>query len=97
MSHALVNSVLQLGIARSSLESANPATSPPPTKQMPEWFPQKERSFSFGIFNCGANVGVILATLLVPLATYFLAGTPPFWSRLFLRHRGYWCGIFQVP
>jgi len=70
MSHALVNSVLQLGIARSFLGIGESGNFPAANKTNAEWFPQKERSFSFGIFNCGANVGVILATLLVPIATY---------------------------
>ena len=68
MSHALVNSVLQLGIARSFLGIGESGNFPAANKTNAEWFPQKERSFSFGIFNCGANVGVILATLLVPIA-----------------------------
>jgi len=68
MGHALVNSVLQLGIARSCLGLGESGNFPAANKTNAEWFPQKERSFSFGIFNCGANVGVILATLLVPIA-----------------------------
>jgi ACS family hexuronate transporter-like MFS transporter len=70
MSHALVNSVLQLGIARSCLGIGESGNFPAANKTNAEWFPQKERSFSFGIFNCGANVGVILATLLVPIAVH---------------------------
>jgi ACS family hexuronate transporter-like MFS transporter len=70
MSHALVNSVLQLGIARSCLGIGESGNFPAANKTNAEWFPQKERSFSFGIFNCGANVGVILATLIVPVVTY---------------------------
>jgi ACS family hexuronate transporter-like MFS transporter len=79
MSHALVNSVLQLGIARSFLGIGESGNFPAANKANAEWFPQKERSFSFGIFNCGANVGVILATLLVPLATHFFG-----WHAAFL-------------
>jgi len=71
ISHALVNSVLQLGIARSFLGIGESGNFPAANKTNAEWFPQKERSFSFGIFNCGANVGVILATLLVPLAVRY--------------------------
>jgi len=70
MGHALVNSVLQLGIARSCLGLGESGNFPAANKTNAEWFPQKERSFSFGIFNCGANVGVILATLLVPIAVH---------------------------
>jgi ACS family hexuronate transporter-like MFS transporter len=60
--------VLQLGIARSCLGIGESGNFPAANKTNAEWFPQKERSFSFGIFNCGANVGVILAALLVPVA-----------------------------
>jgi ACS family hexuronate transporter-like MFS transporter len=62
--------VLQLGIARACLGIGESGNFPAANKANAEWFPQKERSFSFGIFNCGANVGVILATVLVPVATY---------------------------
>ncbi len=68
MGHSLVNSVLQLGIARSCLGIGESGNFPAANKANAEWFPQKERSFSFGIFNCGANIGVVLATLLVPIA-----------------------------
>ncbi len=70
MGHALVNSVLQLGIARSCLGVGESGNFPAANKTNAEWFPQRERSLSFGIFNCGANVGVILAPLIVPVVTY---------------------------
>ncbi len=79
MSHALVNSVFQLGIARSFLGLGESGNFPAANKANAEWFPQKERSFSFGIFNCGANVGVILATLLVPIAVHYFG-----WHSAFL-------------
>ncbi len=79
MGHALVNSVLQLGIARSCLGIGESGNFPAANKTNAEWFPQNERSFSFGIFNCGANVGVILATLLVPIAVHFFG-----WHSAFL-------------
>jgi ACS family hexuronate transporter-like MFS transporter len=70
MGHALVNSVLQLGIARACLGVGESGNFPAANKTNAEWFPQKERSLSFGLFNCGANIGVILATLLVPIAVH---------------------------
>jgi MFS transporter, ACS family, hexuronate transporter len=79
MGHSLVNSVLQLGIARSCLGIGESGNFPAANKTNAEWFPQKERSLSFGIFNCGANVGVILATLLVPPVTYLFG-----WHAAFL-------------
>ena len=61
LGHSLVNSVLQLGIARSCLGIGESGNFPAANKTNAEWFPREERSLSFGIFNCGANVGVILA------------------------------------
>jgi ACS family hexuronate transporter-like MFS transporter len=66
MGHALVNSVLQLGIARAGLGLGESGNFPAANKTNAEWFPQKERSFSFGIFNSGANVGAILTPAIVP-------------------------------
>jgi ACS family hexuronate transporter-like MFS transporter len=79
MGHALVNSVFQLGIARACLGIGESGNFPAANKTNAEWFPQKERSLSFGIFNCGANVGVVLATLLVPPVTYLFG-----WHAAFL-------------
>jgi len=67
MGHSLANSVLQFGIARSCLGIGESGNFPAANKTNAEWFPQEERSFSFGIFNSGANVGVILASIIVPL------------------------------
>jgi len=39
---------------------------PSAIKATAEYFPKKERSFSTGIFNSGANVGAVLAPLSVP-------------------------------
>jgi len=72
MGHALVNSVLQLGIARSCLGVGESGNFPAAIKTVAEWFPQRERSLATGIFNCGANVGVILASIIVPLVTIHL-------------------------
>jgi len=66
ISHALVNSVLQLGIARICLGIGESGNFPAANKTNAEWFPQKDRSFSFGIFNSGANMGAILAPAIVP-------------------------------
>jgi ACS family hexuronate transporter-like MFS transporter len=79
LGHSLVNSVLQLGIARSCLGIGESGNFPAANKTNAEWFPREERSLSFGIFNCGANVGVILATLLVPIAVHYFG-----WHSAFL-------------
>jgi len=66
MGHALANSVLQFGIARAGLGVGESGNFPAANKTVAEWFPQKERSLAFGIFNSGANVGAILAPAIVP-------------------------------
>jgi ACS family hexuronate transporter-like MFS transporter len=66
MGHALVNSVLQLGIARACLGIGESGNFPAANKTVAEWFPQRERALSTGIYNSGANIGVILAALIVP-------------------------------
>ncbi len=39
---------------------------------MAEWFPKKERALATGIFNSGANIGAVIAPIMVPwiLGTY---------------------------
>ncbi len=69
MSHALANTVLEFGIARFSLGIGESGNFPAAIKTTAEWFPQSERSLATGIFNCGANVGAILAMLIVPWVT----------------------------
>lgn len=69
MSHALANSVMEFGVARFCLGLGESGNFPAAIKTVTEWFPQSERSLATGIFNSGANVGAILAPLLVPWVT----------------------------
>src|SRR5512144_899172 len=39
---------------------------PASIKTVAEWFPKRERALATGIFNSGTNVGVIVASLVVP-------------------------------
>ncbi|MFZ0631917.1 MAG: MFS transporter [Acidobacteriaceae bacterium] len=66
MGHALANSAFEFGIARFCLGLGESGNFPAAIKTIAEWFPQKERSLATGIFNSGANVGAILAPLMVP-------------------------------
>jgi ACS family hexuronate transporter-like MFS transporter len=66
ISHALVRTVLGFGIARLSLGFFEAANFPAAVKSVAEWFPNKERSFAIGLFNSGANIGAIIAPLVVP-------------------------------
>lgn len=69
MSHALANTVLEFGLARFALGLGESGNFPAAIKTTAEWFPQSERSLATGIFNCGTNIGVILASLIVPIVT----------------------------
>jgi ACS family hexuronate transporter-like MFS transporter len=69
MGHALANSAFEFGIARFCLGIGESGNFPAAIKTVAEWFPQKERSLATGIFNSGANVGAILAPLVVPWVT----------------------------
>jgi ACS family hexuronate transporter-like MFS transporter len=69
MAHALASTVLEFGIARFFLGLGESGNFPAAIKTVAEWFPQSERSLVTGIFNSGANVGAILAPLIVPWVT----------------------------
>ncbi len=69
MGHALANTAFEFGIARFFLGFGESGNFPAAIKTVAEWFPQSERSLATGIFNSGANVGAILAPLIVPWVT----------------------------
>lgn len=64
--HAFVNSTIGFIMARSALGVTESGNFPAAIKAVAEWFPKKERALATGIFNSGANVGAILAPLMVP-------------------------------
>ncbi|MFT4111135.1 MFS transporter [Silvibacterium sp.] len=69
MGHALASSAMEFGVARFFLGLGESGNFPAAIKTVAEWFPQGERSLATGIFNSGANVGAILAPLVVPWIT----------------------------
>jgi ACS family hexuronate transporter-like MFS transporter len=69
MGHALARTAFEFGIARFSLGLGESGNFPAAIKTVAEWFPQNERSLATGIFNSGANLGAILAPLIVPWVT----------------------------
>ncbi|HTA86098.1 MAG TPA: MFS transporter [Silvibacterium sp.] len=86
MAHALASSALQFGIARFFLGLGESGNFPAAIKTVAEWFPQSERSLATGIFNSGANVGAVLAPLIVPLIVRYCG-----WRAAFLA-----TGIFSM-
>ncbi|MGA7575593.1 MAG: MFS transporter [Terriglobales bacterium] len=69
MGHSLANTALEFGFARFFLGLGESGNFPAAIKTVAEWFPQNERSLATGIFNSGANVGAILAPIIVPWVT----------------------------
>jgi MFS transporter, ACS family, hexuronate transporter len=67
MLHAFVGSVFGFAAARAALGFSEAANFPAAVKTVAEWFPKKERAFATGLFNSGANIGAILAPLIVPI------------------------------
>ncbi|MBL7856991.1 MAG: MFS transporter [Cyclobacteriaceae bacterium] len=67
--NAFVGSFKGLGFTRFMLGLGESGNFPSSIKTVAEWFPKKERSFAVGIFNAGANVGIIITALAVPWIT----------------------------
>jgi len=59
-------SIFGFMISRALLGFGEAGNFPAAIKATAEYFPKKERSFSTGIFNSGANIGAVLAPLSVP-------------------------------
>ena len=69
---ALSTSPFGFGVYRSLLGLGEGGNFPAAIKSVAEWFPKKERALATGIFNSGANIGAVVAPLMVPwiLAVY---------------------------
>jgi ACS family hexuronate transporter-like MFS transporter len=72
MAHSLARDALQFGLARFALGFGESANFPAAIKTVADWFPQRERALATGIFNSGANIGAVVAPLVVPyLAVHY--------------------------
>ena len=76
LSHALARSSFGLGAARVGLGIGESGNFPSAIKAVAEWFPKKERALAAGIFNSGANIGAVMAPLIIPFAIYYFASSP---------------------
>jgi len=65
MGHAISGTVLAFGASRILLGIGEAANFPASIKAVAEWFPRRERALATGIFNCGTNVGSVLAQVIV--------------------------------
>lgn len=66
MGHALAKGGFGFGFWRALLGVSESGNFPAAIKTVAEWFPKRERALATGIFNCGTNVGAIVAPLAVP-------------------------------
>ena len=83
MAHALAKSTLGFGAARVFLGLGESGNFPVAIKTVAEWFPKKERALATGIFNSGANIGAVVAPVVVP----WLAGSYGW------QHAFFWTGV----
>lgn len=66
MLHAVVKTTLGFGVVRAALGAGESGNFPAAIKVVAEWFPKKERALATGIFNSGANIGAVVAPVMVP-------------------------------
>nr|WP_067059431.1 MFS transporter [Mucilaginibacter sp. L294] len=66
MLHAVVKSTLGFGAVRAALGLGESGNFPAAIKVVAEWFPKKERALATGVFNSGANIGAVVAPVMVP-------------------------------
>jgi ACS family hexuronate transporter-like MFS transporter len=65
MFHAVAGSAFGFGVMRAILGVTESPAYPAANKTLAEWFPKKERALAMGFANAGANVGAILAPIMV--------------------------------
>ncbi|MDX1940862.1 MAG: MFS transporter [Saprospiraceae bacterium] len=66
IAHAAAKSTFGFMAARASLGLGEAGNFPAAIKAVAEWFPKKERALATGIFNSGANIGAVVAPIMVP-------------------------------
>jgi len=64
--HAFARSTAGFMAARAALGLGESGNFPAAIKVVAEWFPKKERALATGIFNSGANIGAVVAPVMVP-------------------------------
>jgi ACS family hexuronate transporter-like MFS transporter len=99
MAHALARGTTGFMFARGLLGFGESGNFPAAIKTTAEWFPKKERALATGIWNSGANVGAILAPLIVPWIVKHLG-----WQAAFLIVGGigfswliFWFWLYEIP
>lgn len=99
MLHGFVSSVMGLGIARFLLGVGEGGAFPGSAKVVSEWFPSRERSMAFGIFNTGSSLGAVAAP---PLIAFIIATLNWQWAFILSGLMGFvwvifWLIFYSVP
>jgi MFS transporter, ACS family, hexuronate transporter len=99
MLHGLVSSVFGLGVVRFLLGLGEGGGFPGSAKAVSEWFPAKERSFAFGIFNTGSSIGALIAP---PLIAFIIVTINWRWAFLVCGALGivwllFWLKFYSTP
>ncbi|WP_345954147.1 MFS transporter [Mucilaginibacter sp. PAMB04168] len=66
IAHLVPSSILGFSLGRTVLAVGESGNFPAAIKTTAEYFPKKDRALATGVFNSGANVGAILAPIVVP-------------------------------
>ncbi len=66
MLHAVATGTFSFAMMRALLGLGEAGNFPVAIKATAEWFPKKERALATGIFNSGANIGAVVAPIMVP-------------------------------
>jgi len=64
--HSVATGTFSFGFMRAILGLGEAGNFPVAIKATAEWFPKKERALATGIFNSGANIGAVVAPIMVP-------------------------------
>ena len=80
MLNGLVSSFMGLSITRFLLGMGEGGGFPASAKVVSEWFPKKERSYAFGIFNTGSSLGAVVAPILI----FFIVNSTGSWRWTFI-------------
>jgi ACS family hexuronate transporter-like MFS transporter len=97
--HGFVTTVFGLGAARFLLGLGEGGGFPCSAKAISEWFPQKERSSAFGIFNAGSSIGAVVAPPIIAFIAVTLS-----WRWVFFSMGGIgvlwaftWLRLYDLP
>ena len=97
--NGFVGSVRGLSIVRFLLGIGESGNFPSAVKAVAEWFPKKERSLAAGLFNAGANIGIIVTAIAVPYITIHYGWRASFMltGALGFVVLGLWLWIYGLP